>query len=66
MLTKAFDTSQGPQIPKVQKKKRGPLKGKAKVAKKYTLMVCWMMNETMTLIMALTVMKSMLVWSNGV
>jgi len=34
MLTKAFDTSQGPQIPKVEKKKRGPSKGKAKFAKK--------------------------------
>jgi len=34
MLTKAFDTSQDPKIPKVQKKKRGPSKGKAKIAKK--------------------------------
>jgi hypothetical protein len=34
MLTKAFDTSQDPQIPKVQKNKRGPSTGKAKIAKK--------------------------------
>ncbi len=34
MLTKAFDTSQDPQIPKVQKKRRRPSKGKANIAKK--------------------------------
>ncbi len=34
MLTKVFDTSQDPQVPKVQKKKIGPSRGKAKIAKK--------------------------------
>jgi hypothetical protein len=61
MLTRHLTHHKIPKYPRFRRRKEGLQRGRQKLQRKYTLIVYWMMNETMILIMALIVMKNMLV-----